>query len=67
VKFLKCVPLKRDRFLLNSGKRSESGNKEGTSTTSGKSVKKSKHRNMMTANWTLVLRRQKSMANAFCI
>jgi hypothetical protein len=33
-----------DRFLLNSNKRCESENKEGTSSTSGKSVKKRKNR-----------------------
>jgi hypothetical protein len=33
-----------DRFLLNSNKRCESENKEGTSPTSGKSVKKRKNR-----------------------
>jgi hypothetical protein len=33
-----------DRFLLNSNKRCESENKEGTSSTSGKSVKKCKNR-----------------------
>jgi hypothetical protein len=48
VKFLKYffsyALLKRDRFLLNSSKRFESENKEGTSPTSGKSVKKRKNR-----------------------
>jgi hypothetical protein len=33
-----------DRFLLNSNKRCESKNKEDTSSTSGKSVKKRKNR-----------------------
>jgi hypothetical protein len=33
-----------DRFLLNSNKRCESENKVGTSSTSGKGVKKSKNR-----------------------
>jgi hypothetical protein len=33
-----------DRFLLNSNKRCESENKEGTSSASGKSVKKRKSR-----------------------
>jgi hypothetical protein len=33
-----------DRFLLNSNKRCESENKEGTLSTSGKSVKKHKNR-----------------------
>jgi hypothetical protein len=32
------------RFLLNSNKRCESENKEGTSSTNGKSVKKRKNR-----------------------
>jgi hypothetical protein len=32
-----------DRFLVNSNKRCESENKEGTSSTSGKSVKKRKN------------------------
>jgi hypothetical protein len=48
IKFLKYfflyTLLKMDRFLLNSHKRSESENKEGTSSTSGKSVKKRKNR-----------------------
>jgi hypothetical protein len=43
VKFLNNIfsyaLLKMDRFLLNSNKRCESENKEGTSSTSGKSVK----------------------------
>jgi 23S rRNA maturation mini-RNase III len=63
--------LKMDRFLLNSNKRCDSQNKKGTSSTSGKSVKKCKIENMMAAIWTLVSRRQKSMAkrgrNAFCV
>jgi hypothetical protein len=33
-----------DRFLLNSNTRCESENQEGTSSTSGKSVKKRKNR-----------------------
>jgi hypothetical protein len=33
-----------DRFLLNSNKHCESENKEGTSSTGGKSVKKRKNR-----------------------
>jgi hypothetical protein len=33
------------RFLPNSNKRCENENKEGTSSTSGKSVKKRKYRN----------------------
>jgi hypothetical protein len=33
-----------DRFLLNNNKRCESENKEGRSSTSGKSVKKHKNR-----------------------
>jgi hypothetical protein len=33
-----------DRFLLNSNNRCESENKEGTSSTSGRSVKKRKNR-----------------------
>jgi hypothetical protein len=60
-----------DRFLLNSNKRCESENKQGTSSTSGKSVKKRKIETMTTAIWTSVLRRQKSMAkrgrNVFCV
>jgi hypothetical protein len=44
VKFLKYffsyAPLKMHQFLLNSNKRCESENKEGTSSTIGKSVKK---------------------------
>jgi hypothetical protein len=60
-----------DRFLLNTNKLCESENKEGTSSTSGKSGTKREIENMMTAIWTLVLRRQKSMAkrgrNVFCV
>jgi hypothetical protein len=41
--FLIC-PFKNDRFLLNSNKHCESKNKEGTSSTSGKSVKTCKNR-----------------------
>jgi hypothetical protein len=40
-----------DRFLLNSNKRCESENKEGTSSTSGKSVKKRKNRNYDDSNF----------------
>jgi hypothetical protein len=47
--------LKMDQFLLNSNKHCESENKEGTLSTSGKSVKKHKNRKL-TAIWTLVLR-----------
>jgi hypothetical protein len=42
--FSSYVLLKIDRFLLNSNTRCESENKEGTSSTSGKSVEKRKHR-----------------------
>jgi hypothetical protein len=42
--FLSYALLKMDRFLLNSSKRCESENKEGTSPTSAKSVKKRKNR-----------------------
>jgi hypothetical protein len=42
--FFSYALLKMDRFLLNSNKRCESENKEGTSSTSGKRVKKRKHR-----------------------
>jgi hypothetical protein len=42
--FFSYAILKIDRFLLNSNKRCESKNKEGTSSTSGKSVKKHKNR-----------------------
>jgi hypothetical protein len=38
--FFSYALLKMDRFLLNSNKRCESENNEGTSSTSGKSVKK---------------------------
>jgi hypothetical protein len=44
--FLSYALLKRDRFLLNSNKRCESENKEGTSSTSGKSLKKRKNRKL---------------------
>jgi hypothetical protein len=40
-----------DRFLLNSNKRCESENKEGTSSTSGKSVKKHKNRTLAKNYW----------------
>jgi hypothetical protein len=42
--FFSYAHFKMDRILLNRNKRCESENKEGTSTTSGKSVKKRKDR-----------------------
>jgi hypothetical protein len=42
--FFSYAILKMDRFLLNSNKRCEIENKEGTSSTSGKSVKRRKNR-----------------------
>jgi hypothetical protein len=42
--FFSFALLKMARFLLNSNKRCESENKDGTSSTSGKSVKKRKNR-----------------------
>jgi hypothetical protein len=52
-----------DWFLLNSNKRCESENTEGTSSTSGKIVKKRKNRKYDHSYfWALVLRRQKAMA-----
>jgi hypothetical protein len=42
--FFSYALLKMDRFLLNSNKCCESENKEGASSTSGKSVKKRKSR-----------------------
>jgi hypothetical protein len=42
--FFSYALLKMDRFLLNNNKRYESENKGGTSSTSGKSVKKRKNR-----------------------
>jgi hypothetical protein len=69
--FFSYAYFKMDCRLLNSNKRYESENKEGTSSTSGKSVKSVKIENTMTATWTLVLRRHKSMAkrghNVFCV
>jgi hypothetical protein len=69
--FFLVRPFKRDRVLLDSNKRCESENKEGTSSANGKSVKKRKIENMMTAIWTSVLHRQKSLAkrdrNVFCV
>jgi hypothetical protein len=44
IKSSEVALLKMDRFLLNSKKRCESENEEGTSSTSGKSVKKRKNR-----------------------